>query len=86
MEDISEIIPGILYLSSRVAPENKEGLQKRNITHVLSLTQHPIPTFPDLFQYKLIKIDDAGSEKLSQHFQECHEFIGNLLAPYTFLY
>jgi hypothetical protein len=77
MEDISEIIPGLLYLSSRVAPENKAALQKRKISHVLSLTQHPIPTFPDLFQYKLINIDDAGAEAISSHFQSCHEFIGN---------
>ncbi|KAL7716963.1 Internalin-A [Entamoeba marina] len=67
------IIKG-LYLGSYPNAHNKNYLNSINVTHILTVADlHPV--FPTNFIYKCINIDDDVTENISQHFNECFEFI-----------
>ena len=72
--DIDEICPG-LYMSDVFTAENMEILRKFNITHILTLSAGISPRYPDMFDYKVIKIDDSPMQDIKQHFWNAIEFI-----------
>ena len=73
--DISEIIPK-LFIGSRSAAQNPEGLKENGITHIVTLDMTPLPSsISNQFEYKFIYGLDIPKTDLLSHFDECAEFI-----------
>jgi hypothetical protein len=53
-----------LYMSDVFTAENIVALNERKITHILTVTGHVKPRFPDQFWYKIIEIDDLPGENM----------------------
>jgi len=64
-----------LYLGSWEAAQNKHGLKKLGVTHVLTVAQGLQPPYPESFHYKVVEVDDHDSEDLLSHLESCIEFI-----------
>jgi len=77
--DAQEIVPN-LYLGDVYAAHNTKELKKRNITHIVTCTVGVVPPFPDVFQYKHLKILDCAAETIHEHFSETSAFIGDAIA------
>jgi len=73
----SEILPN-LFLSDYVAASQLELLTKNGITHVISLggfADHNLYSVHEEADYMHVFIDDSFGEPISEHFDECIEFI-----------
>ncbi|KAL6059966.1 non-specific serine/threonine protein kinase [Balamuthia mandrillaris] len=74
-----EILPN-LFLGSSGAASNWSALRKRGITHVLSVaSQCSQPPFPKKLKYKVVPAEDTDGYNISQHFDECKQFIDSAL-------
>jgi hypothetical protein len=75
--EISEIIPGELYLGNYDQAKIKEDLKKMKITHILvcgaGLEEH----FPKDFVYKQFDLEDIEEEDIRRFFPSAIEFIEN---------
>ncbi|KAK3087651.1 hypothetical protein FSP39_008761 [Pinctada imbricata] len=73
--DASEIIPG-LYIGAESAARQTEELKSRNITHILTVNQYPLPLeMSRSFKYKFIQGLDIECTDLFCYFEECFDFI-----------
>jgi len=70
-----EIMKG-LYLGDIHSAANLEELQKRGITHILSLIIHQAP-FPDKFKYMILDTFDTSEHNMIDHFKETNDFIAD---------
>ena len=55
----SEIIEDKVYLSNMKIAEDLEQLQSNQITHILTVACDIPPKFPEMFQYKVVDIEDV---------------------------
>ncbi|CAG8616184.1 12678_t:CDS:10 [Dentiscutata erythropus] len=74
----SNILPK-LYLGSLVAATDENWLKEHKITHILTVADSVLPSFPESFTYKVISIRDHPSQNISKHFEEVIEFIQSVL-------
>jgi len=80
METISEIIEGEIYLSSLLAAtQATESLDKKGITHVISILKEPFHRHSNV-EYLVIGEDDSSDTDLLKHFQTMNAFIGTFLS------
>ncbi|XP_007549926.1 dual specificity protein phosphatase 22-A [Poecilia formosa] len=70
---MNKVVDG-LYLGNIRDSENREGLSKNGITHILSVYNNAKPVYEDI-TYLCIHAADASSQNLLQHFKECIGFI-----------
>jgi len=63
-----------LYLGDIHSAANLEELQKRGITHILSMIIHQAP-FPDQFKYMILDTFDTSEHNMIDHFKETNDFI-----------
>ncbi|XP_008404147.1 dual specificity protein phosphatase 22-A [Poecilia reticulata] len=70
---MNKVVDG-LYLGNIRDSENREGLSKNGITHILSVYNNAKPVHEDI-TYLCIHAADASSQNLLQHFKECIGFI-----------
>ncbi|KAF9605536.1 hypothetical protein IFM89_017555 [Coptis chinensis] len=64
-----------LFLGSLGAALNKDALKSLNITHILIMANTLNPAYPNDFVYKKIQVADRVETDLTQHFDECFDFI-----------
>ncbi|KAK9664830.1 hypothetical protein RND81_14G071700 [Saponaria officinalis] len=64
-----------LFLGSLGAANNKPGLKRLNITHILTVAGSLAPAHPRDFTYKVIEVMDREETNLAQYFDECIDFI-----------
>ncbi|XP_074292189.1 dual specificity protein phosphatase 1-like isoform X2 [Silene latifolia] len=64
-----------LFLGSLGAANNKSGLKRLNVTHVLTVAASLAPPHPSDFTYKVIEVADREETNLAQYFDECIDFI-----------
>mmetsp|Transcript_44183 Transcript_44183/g.32156 ORF Transcript_44183/g.32156 Transcript_44183/m.32156 type:complete len:125 (+) Transcript_44183:55-429(+) len=69
-----------LYMSDVSGAGSLEELQKRNITHIVTVSANLTPKFPDFFEYLVVPIDDRDSEDAKVHFKKAIDFIDKALA------
>ncbi|RIB30610.1 protein-tyrosine phosphatase-like protein [Gigaspora rosea] len=74
----SEIFPR-LYVGSTLAASDRAWLMDHNITHILSVTDHPPQQFLESYKYKTIPIRDNDSTNIMEHFDTTYEFIYHAL-------
>ena len=77
-DDFNLVYPNI-YIGNYSTSTNLELLQNVGITHIMSVIPTFNPPFPDKFKYLHIQAYDDQSQDLSQHFENCNTFIGNVL-------
>ncbi|XP_015229241.1 PREDICTED: dual specificity protein phosphatase 22-A-like isoform X1 [Cyprinodon variegatus] len=70
---MNKVVDG-LYLGNIRDSENRGGLSKNGITHILSVYNNAKPVYEDM-KYLCIHADDASSQNLLQYFKECIGFI-----------
>ncbi|KAF0556690.1 dual specificity protein phosphatase 19 [Gigaspora margarita] len=68
-----------LFLGSLVAATDEDWLEEHKITHILTVANGILPSFPESFTYKVIPIRDHPSQNISTHFEEVFEFIQSVL-------
>lgn len=68
-----------LYLGDWNDAQDLEGLQRRNISHILNSAFELYNVFPRMFTYKSIKADDMPSYDMSPYFEEAADWIHNSL-------
>ena len=83
-EDLNQIAP-LLFLGSLEAAKNVELLKKLNITHVLTVEDHPLePEIHKHFvEYKFKQIYDHPYSNILDIIEECVDFIENALKQNT---
>ncbi|XP_020254045.1 dual specificity protein phosphatase 1B-like [Asparagus officinalis] len=64
-----------LFMGSVGAALNRFALKSLGITHVLIVAKSLDPAFPNDFIYKKIEVLDTEETNLSEHFDECFDFI-----------
>lgn len=64
-----------LFMGSVGVALNRDALKSSNITHVLIVAKSLDPAFPSDFTYKKIEVLDTADTNLSEHFDECFDFI-----------
>ncbi|CAI9108347.1 OLC1v1007922C1 [Oldenlandia corymbosa var. corymbosa] len=74
-DDVPSKIEEGLYLGSAKAAKNKTALQSLDVTHILTVADSLPPLYPNDFVYKIVDIQDTINTNISQHFDECVEFI-----------
>ena len=74
--DANEIYDGI-FIGGLSSSMNKTELQKRGITHIISVLNGCSETYGDVFNYKIIHVNDDNWVTLIDHFDECIDFINN---------
>ena len=74
-DELDEIIPNFLYISDFASACNYQALQTNGITHILCLILGVDPMFPKDFKYLNIHLDDRPDVQLSDHFDQCVDFI-----------
>ncbi|XP_078483103.1 dual specificity protein phosphatase 22-like isoform X2 [Ciona intestinalis] len=70
---MNKVIPG-LYIGNFRDAQNKEQLEKNNITHILAIYDNAKPILQDKV-YLCIRASDTPEQDLSPFFQECSDFI-----------
>ncbi|CAD8197182.1 unnamed protein product [Paramecium octaurelia] len=75
---MSEIVPHV-YLSSIVYAKDLYWLKKQKISNILIIGQLQ-KYFPLKFQYKCILIEDKPENDISQYFEECIQYIDQVVA------
>ncbi|KAG0199027.1 dual specificity phosphatase 12 [Mortierella sp. GBA30] len=78
IREMQEIVPG-LFLSGSQPSESQEYMQERGITHIIQVTDIPVPRFPGVFVYKVIPVPDMDETNLIQHFSDTYTFINGAL-------
>ena len=68
-------ITDCIYIGDISSAFNRDELKKLGITHILSAILGVDPPFPNDFTYMNVHIRDVTKEPLSQHLDECVEFI-----------
>lgn len=77
-DDISEIIPGFLYLSNAITAKNIDVLNRENITHQLCVTNNEETSNAIKERGRenlIISIPDHSDIKISNYFEEAINFI-----------
>ncbi|KAJ6722067.1 DUAL SPECIFICITY PROTEIN PHOSPHATASE 1B [Salix viminalis] len=64
-----------LFLGSLGAATNKDALNSKNITHILTVADSLPPSYPNDFVYEVIGVADRNDTNLSQYFNKCFNFI-----------
>jgi len=64
-----------LYLGSYESAKNRQALDERKISHILTVGSSLSPAFENAFVYKIVKIADIESENLGEHFLDMMNFI-----------
>ena len=64
---ISRVIPQ-LYVGDLEGANNKAGLQKVGVTHVLQVMGGMEPLFRNDFKYKVMDVRDVATENIGSHF------------------
>ncbi|XWS09030.1 hypothetical protein CRYUN_Cryun40dG0050700 [Craigia yunnanensis] len=64
-----------LFVGSLGDASNKGALKSSNVTHILTVAKLSVPSFPNDFVYKIIKVMDREETNLMQYFDECFSFI-----------
>ncbi|XP_021291262.1 dual specificity protein phosphatase 1B-like [Herrania umbratica] len=64
-----------LFLGSLGDASNKSALKSSNVTHILTVANLSVPSYPNDFVYKIIEVMDREDTNLMQHFDECFSFI-----------
>jgi hypothetical protein len=72
----SELLPG-LFIGSIGAAMCKTKLQDLGITHILCVADSINPIFPKDFTYKVVKILDSPEVRITDHLQDCFDFISS---------
>lgn len=75
MEWSASNIEGNLWLGSFVDQMNREKLKEKNITHILTVMIGSEPTFPEDFEYLIIRAHDKSDQDLISYFPQAHQFI-----------
>lgn len=68
-----------IYISDLASSCNKERLMEDGITHILTALIAVEPYFPDNFVYKSLPVSDYHRENLERYFDECYEFIDEVV-------
>ena len=76
--DAQEILPGI-WLGSFPAAVRREELQRRNITHILSIGAEFAPVFPEEFTYLVAFAVDSSGQDILRYFPPAIAFIDEAL-------
>jgi protein-tyrosine phosphatase len=74
---MDEIIPN-LYISDWISANNKDLLLYKNITHIVNVSQVP-NSFPELFIYLKVDIEDDDDENIDKYFTKVSRFINNAI-------
>eukprot|EP01102_Stenamoeba_stenopodia_P021960 TRINITY_DN8987_c0_g1_i1.p1 TRINITY_DN8987_c0_g1~~TRINITY_DN8987_c0_g1_i1.p1 ORF type:complete len:194 (-),score=20.41 TRINITY_DN8987_c0_g1_i1:65-646(-) len=74
MADISEILPGKLYLSSLSATHHHPWLVERRVSHILSITFSMVLPRENI-KHMQIKLLDDQLARISEHFEVATSFI-----------
>ncbi|KAL4284043.1 hypothetical protein GQ457_16G027170 [Hibiscus cannabinus] len=64
-----------LFLGSLGDASNKSALKSSNVTHILTVANLSVPSYPNEFVYKIIEVADREDTNLMQYFDECFGFI-----------
>lgn len=64
-----------LFLGSVGAATNKDALNSKNITHILTVANSLPPSYPNDFVYEVIGVADRNDTNLRQYFDKCFNFI-----------
>ncbi|MCO5554690.1 hypothetical protein L7F22_008223 [Adiantum nelumboides] len=64
-----------IFVGSIGAAYNKDELEKRRITHVLSVANMIEAMYPFDFKYKKVEVRDSADVDLEEHFDDCFAFI-----------
>ncbi|XP_017975696.1 PREDICTED: dual specificity protein phosphatase 1B isoform X2 [Theobroma cacao] len=64
-----------LFLGSLRDASNKSALKSSNVTHILTVANLSVPSYPNDFVYKIIEVMDREETNLMQYFDECFSFI-----------
>jgi hypothetical protein len=75
----SEVVAG-LFIGSIGAAMSKNKLIELGITHVLCVADSINPIFPNDFTYKVVKILDSPEVKITDHLNECFNYINSGLS------
>lgn len=73
-DKIHEILPG-LYVSSYDGAENEDEIEKHKVKFIINLAPEIAKVRFETVTYKVIEAHDFIDYDLSQHFEECIEFI-----------
>lgn len=66
-----------LFIGDRWASQNREGLLKCGVTHVINMAGKTCPSsYSDDFVYLTVNVDDVGEEDIAAHFDSTRQFIG----------
>lgn len=80
-QDAQEIEPMKgLFLGSRFPAQDREWLLANDIKYILTIAEDLAPLFSDSIHYKVIPIWDMDYVNISVHFEECFNFIDEILA------
>ncbi|XP_039037840.1 dual specificity protein phosphatase 1B-like isoform X2 [Hibiscus syriacus] len=64
-----------LFLGSLGDASNKSALKSSNVTHILTVANLSVPSYPNEFVYKIIEVTDREDTNLMRYFDECFGFI-----------
>lgn len=67
-----------IYLGDIATAFNKDELQKRGITHIISCILGVNPVFETDFEYKNIHLRDIPSENIDVYFNECNAYLDQI--------
>ena len=79
----SEVVPG-LFIGSIGAAMSKNILIELGITHILCVAESINQIFPKDFTYKIVKILDSPEVNITEHLNECFDYIDSGLANVSF--
>ena len=77
-DDFNLVYPNI-YIGNYSTSTNLELLKNVGITHIISVIPTFNPPFSDKFKYLHIQAYDDQTQDLSQYFENCNAFIGDVL-------
>jgi predicted protein tyrosine phosphatase len=68
-----------LCLGSVGTAYNLDSMKEYNITHIINATRRVKCKYIDEFKYLQIEVNDNNNENISQHFNQCFDFINNAI-------
>ncbi len=75
--EANEVFPNI-YIGNINSSLNKDELEKRGITHIISVINGCTQNYPDL-NYKLVHLNDDSWQNISKYFEECSNYIEQVI-------
>lgn len=75
----NEIVPGI-FVGDLASASNSDAMKEQGITQILSIFNGSYEIFPEVFEYKLIHINDDTWVSIDEHFEECNLFIDYVMS------